>query len=127
MRKSVRDRLLADIAVRPDETQETRDARLRLLHETLKPPLRKKDTMTSIHVSCDLETWATGPAAIPIAIGACKFDPTQPPDTSYDKFYIAIEPKSAQMLGLQIDADTIFWWMAPGVETPWTTGSSSPG
>lgn len=61
------------------------------------------------HVMLDLETWGTGVSAVPIAIGACKFDA----DTIIDNFHVAIDPASAQALGLKIDANTILWWMDP--------------
>src|SRR5579863_9996095 len=62
----------------------------------------------SLHVMVDIETWGTRPASIPIAIGAVKFNQ----DWMEDKFYQAIDPKSAHMLGLQIDTETLLWWMA---------------
>lgn len=65
----------------------------------------------SYPVSVDIETWGTRPASIPIAIGAVKFDPVA--HVYIDKFYQAIDPKSAHVLGLQMDVETILWWMDP--------------
>jgi hypothetical protein len=67
---------------------------------------------TTAHVMVDIETFGTGPAAIPISIGAVRFDPTKDEDVEQcEKFYVAINPKSANILGLQADMDTILWWM----------------
>lgn len=66
------------------------------------------------HVMVDIETFATGPAAFPIAIGATKFDSTKPaagPEaTRWDQFYVAIDPQQGPALA--IDSATILWWMA---------------
>src|SRR5579862_6367111 len=78
-------------------------------------PLRAKSAAgRNYHVMVDLETWATGPAAIPIAIGAVKFDPLMPfHPKGADAFYVAIDPRTAAPLGLHIEPDTIMWWMDP--------------
>jgi hypothetical protein len=61
------------------------------------------------NVMLDLETWGTGNNALVVSIGACKFDG----DTILDRFYVAIDPVSAQAFGLEIDASTILWWLDP--------------
>lgn len=70
------------------------------------------DEPAGVHVMIDLGTWATGPAAVPIAIGAVKFLPKDG-GTILDRFYVAIEPKSAAMMGLHVDPETIMWWLDP--------------
>lgn len=62
-----------------------------------------------VHVMLDLETWGTGNNALPISIGACKFDEND----IIDRFHVAIDPVSAQRYGLEIDAGTILWWFDP--------------
>lgn len=62
------------------------------------------------HAMLDLETWGTGNRALPVSIGACKFDAND----IIDKFHVAIDPVSAQAHGLEIDAETILWWFDPG-------------
>lgn len=61
------------------------------------------------HVMVDIETWGTGNNAIPVSIGAVKFTTTE----ILDQFHVGIDPRSAQALGLTIDADTIMWWFDP--------------
>lgn len=64
------------------------------------------------HVMVDIETWGTGPAAIPISIGAVKFYPDEKPFGWGEQFYSAIDPLSCAMVGLQLDVNTIMFWMA---------------
>lgn len=59
-----------------------------------------------IHVMVDIETWGTSNDAIPVSLGACKFDSTD----ILDQFHVGIDPRSAQEFGLKIDAGTILWW-----------------
>lgn len=63
------------------------------------------------HVMVDIETWGVGPAAIPISIGAVKFYPQETPFGWGEKFYAAIDPLSAAVVGLHIDVGTIMFWM----------------
>ena len=63
-----------------------------------------------MHLMLDLETWSTRPHAVIISIGAIFFDPNG--DTLGERFYAAIDPRSAPP-GAHIDADTILWWMSP--------------
>jgi hypothetical protein len=62
-----------------------------------------------VHVMVDIETWGTGNDAIPVSLGACKFDGTE----ILDQFHVGIDPASAQAFGLSIDASTILWWFDP--------------
>ena len=62
------------------------------------------------HVMIDLETFGTKPDAALVAIGAVKFDPTNP-TTQQDKFYALIHPSSSIAHGLTVDGDTLLWWM----------------
>jgi hypothetical protein len=61
------------------------------------------------HVMLDLETWGTGNKAAIISIGACKFDENE----IIDSFHVGVDPVSCQTFGLEIDADTLLWWMDP--------------
>jgi hypothetical protein len=63
----------------------------------------------AVHVMLDLETWGTGNDAVPVSLGACKFDDNE----ILDNFHVAIDPESAQALGLKIGAGTILWWFDP--------------
>lgn len=62
------------------------------------------------HVMVDLETWGTGNKAVPVSLGAARFTA----DKILDMFHVAIDPVSAQLHGLEIDAETILWWFDPG-------------
>lgn len=61
------------------------------------------------HIMLDLETWGTGNNAVIISIGACKFTT----DEIIDNFHVAVDPKSCQAHGLEIDPETILWWLDP--------------
>jgi exodeoxyribonuclease VIII len=61
------------------------------------------------HVMLDLETFGNGSDALIVSIGACKFDPCGSGVT--DSFHVAIDPVSAQAIGLKIDAGTVMWWL----------------
>lgn len=61
------------------------------------------------HVMLDLETWGTGNKAVVASIGACKFDG----DNIIDAFHVGVDPVSCQAFGLDINAETILWWMDP--------------
>lgn len=61
------------------------------------------------HVMVDLETWGNGNNALPVSIGAVKFDAT----TILDRFHVGIDPVSAQKFKLDIDAETMLWWLDP--------------
>lgn len=61
------------------------------------------------HVMLDLETWGTDNKAAIISIGACKFDENE----IIDSFHVGVDPASCQAFGLNVDADTVMWWMDP--------------
>lgn len=60
------------------------------------------------HVMVDIETWGTGSNAMPVSIGAAKFNN----DTILDKFEVGIDPADFVQYGRTIDASTIMWWMS---------------
>lgn len=61
-----------------------------------------------IHVMGDIETWAKD-SHIPLilSLGAVKFDGEE----IVERFEIGIDPVDAQRHGLEIEADTVLWWM----------------
>lgn len=61
------------------------------------------------HIMLDLETWGNGNKAVIVSIGACKFNG----DEITDQFHVGVDPASCQAFGLDVDADTILWWMDP--------------
>lgn len=61
------------------------------------------------HVMVDIETLGKGNNAAILSIGMVKFNPFN--DVIYDSFYVPVDPRSCQALGLQVDADTVMWWM----------------
>jgi hypothetical protein len=61
------------------------------------------------HIMLDLETWGTGNKAVIVSLGACKFTE----DQIVDQFHVGIDPASCQAFGLEIEADTVLWWMSP--------------
>jgi hypothetical protein len=69
--------------------------------------------MAELHPPCnvmlDLETWGNGNKAAIISIGACKFDK----DDILDCFHVGVDPASCDAFGLEMDADTIMWWIDP--------------
>ena len=62
------------------------------------------------HVMCDIETLGKGNNAVIMAIGMVKFNPFT--STIYDSFYVAVDPESCHVLGMQLDASTVMWWMS---------------
>lgn len=61
----------------------------------------------SLPCMLDLETLGTSTNSVIIAIGAVKFDRTG----IKEQFYQAVDPASCVDVGLQIDANTVMWWM----------------
>lgn len=59
-----------------------------------------------IHIMGDLETFGTGNNALPVSLGAVKFDG----DRIIERFHVGIDPVDAERFGLKIDAGTIMWW-----------------
>lgn len=63
-----------------------------------------------IHVMHDIETWALkSNKPLLLSIGAVKFDGTE----IVDRFEVGVRTADAQRYGLDIEADTIDWWMHP--------------
>lgn len=65
------------------------------------------------HVMLDLETMGNGSRAAIVAIGACEFDPVGVGvliDSSH-WFYQQITLQSSVDAGLDIDANTVLWWL----------------
>ena len=60
------------------------------------------------HVMIDLETMGTGNKAAIISIGAAKFDKTK----IYDTFHVGVDLASNKPLGLEIEAETVMWWLS---------------
>lgn len=61
------------------------------------------------HVMIDLETFGTRSNSVIVTIGAVQFDPHS--NRIGDVFHYAIDPKSAMLHGMKMDASTIFWWL----------------
>lgn len=59
------------------------------------------------HIMLDLETMGTGNSAAIIAIGAVAFDK----DGVGNGFYSQVSLKSSVAAGMEIDADTVLWWL----------------
>lgn len=64
----------------------------------------------SIHVMLDLETFDTGNNALPVSIGAVKFDA----EKIVDRLHVGIDPVDTQLRfpSLRIGADCMLWWFA---------------
>lgn len=60
------------------------------------------------HVMHDFESWALkSPVPVLLSIGAVLFDG----DQVIERFHVRIDPADCQRLGLEIEADTVEWWM----------------
>lgn len=60
-----------------------------------------------MHIMIDLETMGTSPKAAIVSIGAVAFEKGE----IFARFYRNISLKSCMDVGLEVDADTIAWWM----------------
>jgi hypothetical protein len=60
-----------------------------------------------MNVMIDLETLSTAYNAAILSIGACKFDE----NGIHEEFYVNIDPQSCKDAGLNIDKETVSWWM----------------
>jgi hypothetical protein len=58
-------------------------------------------------VMIDIETLGLDPGAAVLSIGAVQFDP----DGLGEEFYREISLQSCQAVGLEVDADTLEWWL----------------
>jgi len=65
------------------------------------------------HVMIDLETMGTGNKAAILSIGAAKFSLE---DGITDTFHVGVELASNKLLGMEIDAGTVMWWLDPDRE-----------
>jgi len=65
-------------------------------------------------VMLDLETMGTGPTAAIVAIGAVQFDPDA--GTLSDEFYATVDLASSVAAGLQMEPDTVLWWLRQSAE-----------
>jgi len=63
-------------------------------------------------VMVDIETLGLEPGSAILSIGAVEFDSHGPKDS----FYQSIDLVSCQEAGLEIDADTLDWWLHQGEE-----------
>jgi len=66
----------------------------------------------SLEVMLDLETLGTGNNAVILSIGAVKFD-LKEQGTAGAPFEVFIDPKTCTDAGLELDANTVLWWMHP--------------
>jgi len=66
------------------------------------------------NVMIDLETLGSGNKAAIISIGAVEFDPET--KRLGRTFYMTVNAQSSVELGLEIDADTVMWWMQQDVK-----------
>ena len=62
-----------------------------------------------IHVMTDIETLSKSNKPVLLEIGAAKFNASEIIDT----FHIGIDPRDCQRYGLELDADTVMWWLDP--------------
>ena len=63
--------------------------------------------MSDDHVMLDIETVGTEPGAAIASIGAVRFDT----DGVDGEFFESVDIESCQAYGLQIEADTLAWWL----------------
>jgi len=63
----------------------------------------------SVHIMVDLETLGKQKNACIVALGAYYFDTKEP--TKGESFYLLANPESSLKTGLQMDADTVLWWL----------------
>lgn len=61
------------------------------------------------HIMVDIETFGKSNKTVIPWLGAVKFDA----DTVIGRFSVGIDPADCQRYGLEMDADTVMWWMHP--------------
>jgi len=89
----------------------------RLIHRSLANLglLKENNVEPDGHMMLDLETWGTGARAVIIEAAAVDFDPTGTLlgdiPVPADCFYTPVDPQSCMNLGMEVDADTIYWWL----------------
>ena len=62
------------------------------------------------HIMIDLETMSTAKNAAIVAIGAVEFDPAT--GELGETFYCNVDLGSCMEAGLDVEADTVMWWMS---------------
>ena len=67
---------------------------------------------TPYHVMIDIETLGTGNKAVIWALGASRFSLEQGNSSETRNFYITIDPQSCVAAGLELDVNTVMWWMS---------------
>jgi hypothetical protein len=73
------------------------------------------------HMMLSIGTWGTSSRAVVVEMGAVVFDPLgklldDVPVTT-DIFYSLVSPESCLKLGMEVEANTILWWMAQDEES----------
>ena len=63
-------------------------------------------------VMLDLETLGNRPNAVIVAIGAVKFNALE----LGESFYVRVDPRSCVAAGLEMDVETVQWWLAQSDE-----------
>lgn len=61
-----------------------------------------------IHVMIDIETLSKGNKPVLLEIGAVKFNA----DEVVERFTVGIDPVDCQRYGLELDADTVMYWLS---------------
>lgn len=67
-----------------------------------------------MHIMVDLETFGSRPGSVIASVGAVAFDPVK--GLLGAQFYQVVDARSAQRVGLTLDADTVLWWLKQGAE-----------
>lgn len=68
------------------------------------------------HVMLDLETLGTKPNSVIVSIGACVFSVAHGPGTDFARFYIRVDIQSCVDAGLDVDPQTVLWWLKQSPE-----------
>lgn len=71
--------------------------------------------MVQTDIMIDIETLGGPPRAIPVTIGVAVFSLDGDTPVS-EKFQLHVHPGTAQKAGLEMDANTIMWWMQQSSE-----------
>lgn len=84
-----------------------------------------------MNIMLDLETLSSRPDACIVAIGATRFSSDgsnldEPGRGHRLKFYVAIDPRSAQDAGGRVDASTVQWWLNQSPEARAVFSDASP-
>lgn len=68
--------------------------------------------MSFEHIMVDLETLSNREDAAIVSIGAVRFDLDR--FELGDEFYVWVDGRSCQKVGLRVDFETVCWWMSQG-------------